>query len=326
VEGLLQAGANVRALVHYNSRQDIGCLRHVVEKIERPESLISGTLDVIFGDLNDVKALETNMAECKYVFHLAALIGIPYSFTTPAAYFETNVRGTLNILDAARTTRPNRVMITSTSETYGTAQFTPISERHPVNAQSPYAASKVAADQLALSYFAAYHTPVVIVRPFNTYGPRQSSRAIIPTIIKQALAIEDDSHPQKKLQLGSLDPVRDLTHVKDTARGFILASVSEHPEILGSAINLGTGVGVSIGELVERIGELMGIELDVELDEERVRPHKSEVWELVASAEKAARLLGWQPKYSLEEGLKNTIAHLRDQSKADLTAGTSYTV
>jgi nucleoside-diphosphate-sugar epimerase len=236
------------------------------------------------------------------VFHLAALIGIPYSYVAPASYVETNVGGTLNLLEAARAEGVERLVVTSTSETYGTAQYTPIDEVHPAVAQSPYAATKVGADQLALSYFRSFDTPVSVLRPFNTFGPRQSERAIIPTIVSQALRNTD------ALRLGSLEPRRDLLYVTDTVNGFLL--LAERPESIGRAVNLGTGTSYSVREIVELVGRAVGRELRAVQDAARVRPERSEVMELRADAS-VARSLGWKPQVSLEDGVRRVVDFIR---------------
>jgi len=246
------------------------------------------------------------------VFHLAALIGIPYSYVAPASYVATNINGTLNILEAARAEGCERIVITSTSETYGTAQYTPIDERHPLVGQSPYSASKIGADQLGISYHRAFELPLRIVRPFNTFGPRQSERAIIPTIISQAL------HGNGIVHLGSLDPKRDLTFVRDTIGGFLL--LGEHPEAVGTVTNLGMGEARSVREMVEAVGKALGRTLDVRLDTKRVRPEQSEVQLLCADARKA-RSLGWSPSVTFEDGIAEVVSFLRESRAQDSVAG-----
>jgi dTDP-glucose 4,6-dehydratase len=299
-EALVRAGAEVRALVHYNSRGDCGHLDSLPPDVRH-------ALDVLPGDVRDRSLVRRAIEGRQYVFHLAALIGIPYSYHAPQSYVETNVIGTLNVLEACRDLGVERLLQTSTSEVYGTAQYTPIDEGHPLHAQSPYAASKIGADQLAYSYYAAFGLPVVIVRPFNTFGPRQSARAVIPTIIAQALCGSD-------VQLGSTRPVRDFLFVADNARGFMAAA--EAQGACGEVINLGTGRGVSVGWVAELIGAQLGRELVVHCDSQRQRPEKSEVFELVCSAEKARQRLAWQPRSSLEEGIEQTIAWI-DAHRAD---------
>jgi len=295
VEGLVDAGAQVRALVRYTSRGSWGHLEQVAPRIRE-------SLQVVLGDVRDAQCIKKHVSDCEVVFHLAALIGIPYSYEAPESYLETNVRGTLNILQAARDAGVRRVVITSTSEVYGTARYTPIDEAHPLQAQSPYSASKIAADKLAESYHLSFALPVVTVRPFNTYGPRQSARAVIPTIISQLVAGVD------VLRLGSLEPVRDLLYVGDTVSGFLRAGLAE--QAVGHAINLGTGCGISIGDLAHSIMGIVGREVPIAQDKERVRPEASEVRLLVANADLAKRILEWEPKVSLTEGLQRVAEYI----------------
>jgi dTDP-glucose 4,6-dehydratase len=299
-EALVRAGAEVRAVVHYNSRGDCGHLGSVPAEVRR-------AIEVLPGDVRDRSLVRRAVEGRQHVFHLAALIGIPYSYHAPQSYVETNIVGTLNVLEACRDLGVERLLQTSTSEVYGTAQYTPIDERHPLHAQSPYAASKIGADQLAYSYYAAFGVPAVIVRPFNTFGPRQSARAVIPTIIAQALA-------GGEVHLGSTRPVRDFLFVADNARGFMAAA--EAAGVCGEVLNLGTGRGVSVGRVAELIGKRLGRELIIRSDADRQRPEKSEVFELVCSAEKARQRLAWQPQCSLEEGLEQTIAWI-DEHRAE---------
>lgn len=291
-ELLVAEGAQVRAVVHYNGRGDLGNLALV-------DRAVLDKLEIVLSDVRDRTAMRKAVEGCDVVFHLAALIGIPYSYQAPQSYVDVNIVGTLNLLEACRDMGVARMVHTSTSETYGTAQYVPIDERHPLHAQSPYAATKVAADQLAGSYYASFGTPVVTVRPFNTYGPRQSARAVIPTIIAQALAGD-------RLQLGSLRPVRDFLYVHDTARGFLAAAAAEG--VFGEVLNLGTGTGVTIGEVVDRVAKQLGKKLHVTTSDDRVRPEKSEVLQLLCSAEKAKKLTGWTPTVDLDTGLAETIA------------------
>ncbi len=295
VEQLVREGHSVCAFVHYNSNSNWYNLEKIAEDVRK-------SVEVVAGDITDSFAVEKAMKGCDQVFHLAALIGIPYSYVAPAAYVATNVCGTLNVLEACRKHGVERMIHTSTSETYGTAQYVPIDEKHPLVGQSPYSASKISADKMVESYWLSFKVPVTTVRPFNTYGPRQSMRAIIPTIIVQGLT-------GGELSLGNLDPVRDLTFVTDTARGFIAAANAD--DVLGEVVNLGVGKGVSIGELVQRIGRLLGIELVVRQDPDRVRPSGSEVMRLISDNSKAARLMGWRPRVSLDDGLKRTIAYIK---------------
>lgn len=290
-EKLSSLGYNVKAFVHYNSRNFWGWL---------DSSACKEKIEVISGDVRDADIVRHAMRDVEIVFHLAALIGIPYSYHSPEAYVDTNIKGTLNILQAACDFSVKKVVITSTSEVYGTAQFFPITEAHPVNPQSPYAATKASADQLALSFYRSFNLPVAIVRPFNTYGPRQSARAIVPTIITQILS------GKKKIKLGSLTPTRDLTYVDDTVEGFI--RTGECSRSTGEIINLGNNSEISIGDLADLISQCLDRDIKSEFDQERKRPQKSEVERLWADNAKAKRILSWTPKHSLENGLKKTIA------------------
>ena len=290
-ELLVREGYDVKAFVHYNSNSN----RYNLEYL--PKEMMDD-IEVIPGEISDPFSVDKAVEGCDVVFHLAALIGIPYSYVAPGSYVATNVSGTLNVLEACRKHGVERMLNTSTSETYGTAQYVPIDEKHPMVGQSPYSATKIAADKLAESFWLSFRTPVTTVRPFNTYGPRQSMRAIIPTITAQALSGDT-------LKLGSLDPVRDLTFVTDTARGFLAASRSD--KVIGEVVNLGVGDGPSIGQLVERIGALLGKELIVEQDPARIRPANSEVMRLISNNEKARALMDWEPQVSLDDGLKEVI-------------------
>lgn len=307
-ELLVNEGAKIRAVVHYNGRGDLGNLAFLEPSVARE-------LEVVLSDVRDRTAMRKAVEGCDVVFHLAALIGIPYSYQAPQSYVDVNIVGTLNLLEACRDVGVARMVHTSTSETYGTAQYVPIDEKHPLHAQSPYAATKVAADQLAYSYFASFGTPVVTVRPFNTYGPRQSARAVIPTIISQALAGD-------QLKLGSLTPVRDFLFVRDTARGFMAAATSSG--VLGEVINLGTGAGVTVGDVVNRVATQLGKKLNVTTSDDRVRPEKSEVLQLLCSADKAKRLMGWTPTIDLDAGLAETIAYIEQHQ--DRYRPTQYAV
>ena len=264
-------------------------------------------MEVILGDVRDYDSVSKAMKGCNAVFHLAALIGIPYSYVSPLAYVRTNVEGTYNVLEAANNLELEQVLITSTSETYGTAQYTPIDENHPLVGQSPYAATKIAADQLALSYFRSYDLPVKIVRPFNTYGPRQSARAVIPTIIAQGL------NNSKYLKLGNLEPTRDLTFVTDTCSALIEIFKSE--TLFGEITNIGTNSEVSIGKLAEKIMALLHVDLPIVSDQERVRPEKSEVDHLVCNNEKLLNNSSWKPEYTLTSGLSETINWFRENGR-----------
>jgi NAD dependent epimerase/dehydratase len=277
VEELLHRGQRVRAFVRYTSGGRAGWLEDV------PPDLRPG-LEVFRGDIRDARAVRQAASGCTRIYHLAALIGIPYSYLAPDSYVEVNVQGTLNVLNAARDLGTERTVVTSTSEVYGTARYTPIDEEHPLQAQSPYAATKLGADHLAVSFHLAFGLPVTVVRPFNTYGPRQSARAVIPTIIGQALAGD-------AIRLGNLDPVRDLVYVADTVAGFL--AVADSPACVGRVTNLATGAGVRVAELVERVLRLVGRRLPVIETEERKRPEASEVYRLIGSAQAAADLAGW---------------------------------
>jgi NAD dependent epimerase/dehydratase len=293
-ETLVQAGASVRAFVRYVSRGDYGWL-----ETTPPEILEE--LEIFRGDLANPEAVVNAVAGREIVLHLGALVPIPYSYRHPREFVTANLEGTLNVLEAVRREEIARIVHISTSEVYGTAMRVPIDEEHPLPPQSPYAATKVGADQLALSYQRSFGTPVVILRPFNTYGPRQSARAVIPTIIAQALSREE-------IKLGATSPTRDFLYVADTVQGLLRCATAEGIE--GETINLGTGVEVSIGDLAQRILRLVGVEVPIALDEGRLRPPNSEVERLVADVSKAKRLLAWQPEVSLDEGLRRTIEWL----------------
>jgi NAD dependent epimerase/dehydratase len=310
VEALVSQGARVRALVHYNAQGSIGCLRQVDRKV-------LDAVEPVWGDVCDPYAMRSLVRGAHTVFHLAALIGIPYSYIAPASYVATNVGGTLNLLEAVRSEGVQRLVVTSTSETYGTAQYTPIDEAHPTVAQSPYAATKVAADQLALSYHRSFGTPVSVVRPFNTFGPRQSERAIIPAIVAQGLRRDSP------VRLGSLEPRRDLTYVADTVQGVLV--VGEHPQALGRVVNLGTGVSHAVREMVDVVGRVLGFEARVVQDPARVRPERSEVMELCADA-RVARSLGWKPEVSLEDGVRRVVEFMRRVAPDSLAAATEYRI
>ena len=292
VQRLIKEGAFVRALSHYRSDPNL----HNLEYLPRDEL---DKLEIVKGNIEDPYFVKHIVEGCEIVFHLAALIAIPYSYIAPSSYVATNIQGTLNILEACRSQSVLRLIHTSTSECYGTALYTPIDESHPLQAQSPYSATKISADKIVESYYRSYALPVVTIRPFNTYGPRQSDRAIIPTIIGQLFS---DS---KSIKLGSISPVRDLTYVQDTVNGFICASVSEN--ISGEVINLGTGNAISIGDLAAKIMNITGIEKPIVTDKQRIRPEKSEVYNLVSNNTKAKQLINWQLSISLDKGLDLTI-------------------
>ena len=286
-ERLVRAGARVRAMVHYNSRNDWG-------QIEWLDGDVREALEVVAGDIRDPFFCREAVAGCDIVMHLAALIGIPYSYVAPADYVMTNVQGTLNILQAARDMEVSKVVHTSTSEVYGTAQYVPIDEVHPLQGQSPYSASKIAADKLAESFYLSFDLPVATLRPFNTYGPRQSARAVIPTIVSQLVG------GAEQIRLGSLDPVRDLTYAQDTAAAFM--AVAESPDTIGEVLNAGTGEGILIGDLARLIMDVIGREAEIVCDPQRVRPGKSEVMRLICCADKLKERTGWQPQTSLRDG------------------------
>jgi dTDP-glucose 4,6-dehydratase len=290
-ELLARAGANVRAFVRYTSRGDHGWLEHA-----DPET--AKAIEVFRGDLANPEAVSNAMRGCEVVFHLGALIPIPYSYRHPREFVSANVEGTLNVLEAARRGEHARIVHTSTSEVYGTAQTIPIDEEHRLHPQSPYAASKVAADQLALSFQRSFGTPVVVVRPFNTYGPRQSARAVIPTIVTQVLS-------RDVVELGATSPTRDFLYVEDTAGGIVRCAEAEGVD--GEVINLGASTEVSIAEIAERVMRLLGRDVPVELDENRLRPRDSEVERLVADTTKAKERLGWEPSVDLDDGLQRTV-------------------
>lgn len=291
----VEQGYQVRAFIRYNSRNNWGWLENASYKDE---------IEIIRGDIRDYDSVKRTIAGCDNVFHLAALIGIPYSYVSPIAYIETNIIGTYNILEASREFEPKNILITSTSETYGSAQYTPIDEKHPVVGQSPYSASKIGADQLALSYYRSFNLPVKIVRPFNTYGPRQSGRAIIPTIVGQILAGEE------KIKLGNLSPTRDLTFVKDSVNGFL--EIANSDKLYGEIVNIGMNEEISIGELVSLIAKIMAVEVKIVKDSERGRPSKSEVNRLRCDNTKILSLTDWKAKYNLETGLTETIDWMRE--------------
>jgi len=287
----LEKGFEVRAFVHYNSRNSWGWLENSPAK---------GDVEIFSGDVSDIQNVRKAMRGMDAVFHLAALIGIPYSYEAPGAYIQTNIVGAYNILENARELDLANVVITSTSETYGTAQYVPIDENHPMVGQSPYSASKIAADQLAVSYYRSFQLPVRIVRPFNVYGPRQSARAVIPTIISQLL------NGDKKIKIGNTEPSRDLTFVRDTVEGFL--AVAESEKTVGEVVNIGTQEEIKIGDLARLIAETAGIEIELISEAERIRPDQSEVLRLLCDRTKALELTGWRPRYSLKRGLKETLA------------------
>lgn len=294
-ELLVEKGYNIKAFVHYNSWNKWGWL---------DTSFVKNEVEIISGDIRDYDSVTAAMQGCDSVFHLAALIGIPYSYVSPQAYIKTNIDGTYNILQSARQAGIEKIMVTSTSETYGTAQYVPIDEKHPMVGQSPYSATKIAADQLAISYYKSFDLPVKIVRPFNTYGPRQSARAIIPTVISQILAGET------ALKLGNLSPTRDLTFVKDTAKGFLEIALADG--LFGEITNIGMSEEITIGNLVQLISNLIGEKIEIISDEQRIRPDKSEVERLFCNNTKIKENTAWQADYTLEKGLIETIDWIRN--------------
>jgi len=314
-ELLVKSGHRVRALVYYNSFDSWGWLDHV-------DPAVRSALEVVMGDVRDPHGVRHAMEGCEAVMHLAALIGIPYSYHAPDNYVDTNIKGTLNVLQAARALGVGRVVHTSTSEVYGTAQAVPITEEHRIHPQSPYAATKAAADQLALSFHASFGTPVTVLRPFNTYGPRQSARAVIPTVISQIAA------KSKRIRLGALHPTRDFCFVRDTARAFQGALDADGAG--GEVINVATGHEIAIGDLAALIAGLMRADVEIETESQRVRPEKSEVERLCGAGAKAARLLGWQPEYGgregLVRGLEETIAWLQDPANLARYRPGTYTL
>lgn len=300
-EALVRAGHDVRAFVYYNSFNSWGWLDHA-------EPSIRGSLDVFSGDIRDPHGVSVATKGCDVVLHLAALIAIPFSYHSPAAYVDTNITGTLNVLQAARAHGVTRVVQTSTSEVYGTAMFVPITEEHPLQGQSPYSATKIGSDQIALSFHRSFGTPVSVIRPFNTYGPRQSARAVIPTIITQLLS------GSRSIKLGALRPTRDFNYVADIVRGFMAMMTA--PDIDGEVINVGSNYEISVGDTARLIAGIVGVDLEIVCDAERERPEKSEVERLWADNSKAKRLLNWEPAYGgldgLRRGLHETIDWFRD--------------
>jgi NAD dependent epimerase/dehydratase len=295
VEALLEQGARVRAFVRYNSRGDPGLLRML-------PAAVFNQIELIAGDLRDLPAVQQAVFGVSHVFHLGALIAIPYSYVHPVEVVETNVTGTLNVLLACRESGVERLVHTSTSEVYGTALRVPIDENHPLQGQSPYSASKIGADKLAESFYRAFDVPVATLRPFNTYGPRQSARAVIPTIITQALTAD-------VVRLGNLDARRDMTYVSDTVQGFL--AVAQAQGVEGETFNLGTGTEVRIGELAEMILSIVGRPVRIQVEEVRLRPEKSEVQRLLADNSLARQRLGWQPQVSLQAGLERSVDWIR---------------
>ena len=292
VERLVEDGARVRAMLRYTSRAERGCLSYIPEPVMRE-------VETSFGDVRDVDAMREIVRDADAIFHLAALVGIPYSYEHPQDVVDTNILGTANVLLVAKELGTlERVVLTSTSEVYGSALYTPIDEQHPLQAQSPYSATKIASDALGLSFNRSFDMPITIVRPFNAYGPRQSARAVIPTIISQALT-------GRKLKLGALDTIRDFTYVEDTARGFVAVASSD--SALGEVVNLGSGVETSIRDVIQQVTRIVGHDLEIIVEDRRVRPGKSEVTRLHAESSKALQLAGWRAEVSLDEGLRRTV-------------------
>jgi dTDP-glucose 4,6-dehydratase len=314
-EALVRHGYDVRAFVLYNSFNSWGWLDHCSQDVK-------GRFEVFAGDIRDPHGVMAAMKGCDAVLHLAALIAIPYSYHSPDTYVDTNIKGTLNVVQAARALGTSKVVHTSTSEVYGTARFVPITEDHPLQGQSPYSASKIGADQIAMSFYSSFGTPVSILRPFNTYGPRQSARAVIPTIITQI------ANGARQIKLGSVHPTRDFNYVSDTVAGFIAVLNSE--QVVGEVINIGSNYEISIGDTARAIASAMGEDIDIVTDDLRLRPEKSEVERLWASNDKARKLLGWQPQYGgfdgFQRGLVESIAWFRKEENLRLYKADIYNV
>jgi NAD dependent epimerase/dehydratase len=308
-EYLVERGFNVIAFDRYNSNNDWGWLEH---------SEYSDDFQVILGDVRDYDSVSKAMVGCDAVFHLAALIGIPYSYVSPLAYIRTNVEGTYNVLEAAKNSELEQILVTSTSETYGTAQYVPIDEKHPLVGQSPYSASKIAADQLTISYYKSFELPVKLVRPFNTYGPRQSARAIIPTIISQLL------NGKTEIQLGSLSPTRDLTFVKDTCRGF--EEIYKSEALFGEVTNIGMKAEISIEDLAKLIASIMNLELSIESTDERIRPENSEVERLFCDNAKLLKHTQWKPNYTLVQGINEVVEWMKKPENMNYIKADRYNV
>ncbi len=293
VEGLIDSGCKVKAFVYYNSFNSWGWLDSF------PKSVLEN-IEIFTGDIRDPNGVRNAVTGTDVVFHLAALIGIPFSYHSPDSYIDTNIKGTLNVLQAARDAQCEKILVTSTSEVYGTAQYIPIDEKHPFQGQSPYSASKIGADRIAESFYRSFDMPVVIVRPFNTYGPRQSARAVIPTVITQLLS------GVEKIKLGILTPTRDFNYVKDTVAGFI--EIAKSDKTIGEEINIASQTEISVGDLAREIINQINPKATIEVEEERIRPAKSEVERLLGSKEKISQLTQWKPTYDLATGLKETIS------------------
>ena len=308
-EYLVEKGFNVVAFDRYNSNNDWGWLENPIYKND---------FQVILGDIRDYDSVSKAMVGCDAVFHLAALIGIPYSYVSPLAYIRTNVEGTYNVLEAAKNLNLEQILVTSTSETYGTAQYTPIDEKHPLVGQSPYSASKIAADQLAISYYRSFDLPVKLVRPFNTYGPRQSARAIIPTIISQII------NGKTEIELGSLTPTRDLTFVKDTCAGF--EEIYKSDSLFGEVTNIGMKAEISIGDLVELIAKTMNVRVTIKSTDERIRPENSEVERLFCDNTKLLKHTSWKSNYTLEQGIGEVIEWMKKTENLNYFKSDKYNV
>lgn len=308
VEKLLKQDCSVKALVQYNSQSSWGLLEDV------PNLRKFSNLEILSGDINDAYFCFKLMQDVEIVFHLAALIAIPYSYIAPKSFFETNVLGTINLLESAKLAKVKRFVHASTSEVYGTAKYSPINEIHPLQPQSPYSASKIGSESAATSYFLSFNLPVTVVRPFNNFGPRQSARAIIPTIISELL-----SPDVKEVKLGSLKPIRDYTFVEDTVDALLICSLS--PKTIGEVLNIGSGKGYTVKEIYTLISELIGIEKKIVVDQNRIRPAKSEVWELICDNSKIRKITKWRPKTDLKAGLIKTVDWIKNNSekyKADI--------
>lgn len=314
-EALVRKGYGVKAFVLYNSFNSWGWL-------DKCSSDVKGNFEVFTGDIRDPHGVKVAMKDCEATLHLAALIAIPYSYHSPDTYVDTNIKGTLNVVQAARDLGITKVIHTSTSEVYGTARFVPITEEHPLQGQSPYSASKIGADQIAMSFYSSFQTPVSIIRPFNTYGPRQSTRAVIPTIITQIAS------GQSKIKLGSIHPTRDFNFVTDTVSGFI--SALESDKSIGEVINIGSNFEISVGDTVKLISEIIGSKVEIESDDKRLRPEKSEVERLWASNQKAKDLLDWAPRYGglegFKRGLKETIQWFTEPTNLSMYKTGTYTI
>jgi NAD dependent epimerase/dehydratase len=311
VEALLKDGCDIRAFVYYNSFNSWGWLDSLPK--EKKDQL-----DIFLGDVRDPNGVRAAMKGIDVVFHLAALIGIPFSYHSPDSYVDTNIKGTLNIVQAAKDKGVEKVLVTSTSEVYGTARYVPICENHPKQGQSPYSATKIGADYIALSFYKSFDLPVVVVRPFNTYGPRQSARAVIPTIITQLL------NGTERIKLGSLHPTRDLVFVEDTVQGFVQIAKSEN--VLGEEINIATQKEISIGDLAAKIKTLIGSNTEICSDDQRIRPEKSEVEQLLGSNQKIQEMTQWQPQYDLDAGLAKTIEWYKNPENIKLYKSDIYNV